>query len=228
MDYGFQVIGDHGIVQIDQDHLNYALWAKTIVMPVTEHTWEFVTDYRATILAPATNSYVVAISSSDPVAVLSAVSGSVTVSTRERGVIVTIYLFTAIPPGTSEYGLQVFTASGATAYDSNLKYMRVVYSGNTANRNPEPFEDYASMSSLPLGNYAVVSAVSRQYVHYRPLPYADGYVYCTDYYNVTRYGYELRSLPYTGFHIIGGPTDVSVFWSLTGQQVLMIDVTEVW
>jgi hypothetical protein len=222
MPAGFQIINDSGVVQVDQDFKNYALYSKTTISSWS-NSWNSGTGssvYSASVSVPASGSYVVALVT-DSTSYAAVMYGSTIMAYRSTSGFpsVTAYVFAAPGASGATSGLQVFDAAGEVAFDAALKYMRVAYAGPIPSRalpNDVPY----TYSGLASGSYAVLQSFSRQRYVYSPGVPGSWQVW-RDFYRSTATGFEVRN---SGFAV--GPGNASGFADqLTGGPVLLIDVS---
>ena len=118
MTAGIQVKGSHGVLQIDELYKNLSKTAKGTVS-------------GSSLALSGVTTPVLALRTTDTGGVLigtiSISSGTVTYSFRTGPVSTTYYLFDT-PPATAlhGFGFQVFTAAGATAFDTSAEYLKIV------------------------------------------------------------------------------------------------------
>lgn len=130
MPEGIQVIGSHGIVQIDSEYRNLAFLSKHTL---TTNLALNVDSSQVSLALTGRTTPVVAIRSTMPVIVISVFKPNATDWTFTfiaKGAIGTqfdVYVFDVPPaPPTNGSGLQVFTSTGLCAFDSSRKGMVVV------------------------------------------------------------------------------------------------------
>jgi hypothetical protein len=222
MPAGFQIINDGGVVQVDQDFKNYALFSKTTISswPSNWNSGTGASVYSASVSVPASGSYVIALVT-DSTSYASVMYGGTVMAYRSTSGLpsVTAYVFAAPGASGASSGLQVFDAAGQVVFDAALKYMRVVYAGAIPSRSLPNDVPY-TYSGLPSGSYAVVQSFSRQHYVYSPGVPGSWQVW-RDFYRSAATGFEVRN---SGFAT--GPGNASGFAEqLVGGPVLLIDVS---
>lgn len=220
MPAGFQIINDSGVVQVDQDYKNYALYSKTTITSWSS-SWNSGTGgtvFSAAVPIPPSGSYVIALITSGASSASVMYGGTVMATAPSGTPTVTAYVFAAPTASGSTSGVQVFDASGGVVFDSALKYMRVVYAGTIPSRSLPNDVPY-TYSGLAAGNYAVVMSFSRQhYVYTTGVP--GFWVVYRDFYATSGNGFTVNN---SGFAT--GPGNASGFAEqLSGGPVLLIDV----
>lgn len=119
MPAGFQVWGDHGFLQIDQDYRNYALVAKGTN---AVHGPPTITDPVAPVLVLYSTAGGVV-----PVGItISGTTWGWNVVSSPAGVDYEWYIYDVPPPSTATFGLVIYNAAGEVAFDATRKYMRVI------------------------------------------------------------------------------------------------------
>lgn len=120
MAQGLQIIGDHGVVQIDQDYSNLVMIAKGT------HSWSAY-DGSFTLTLPTVATPLLAIRTSTPVWVYTnnAIGTTSYVFYSSSAGSCTYYLFDKSIAATGSHGLQVFKANGELAYHSSWPILRI-------------------------------------------------------------------------------------------------------
>jgi hypothetical protein len=126
MTAGFQAINQNNFVQIDQDYKNYLLYETRTINCTTPTRNAYYTDVD---LAYGVDAFIAYVDSDYACHSVVSVSGN-TVRYRffklgSAGAI-TIVVFRVSPPAISQFGLQVFDASGALVFDALMPYMRIL------------------------------------------------------------------------------------------------------
>lgn len=183
MPAGFQVFGDHGSVQIDQNFINYSLLQKGDVWVDTYVANINYTQISVNAIAPilcirnTTGNYVA-------VAYMTR-SGS-TFTWRlaaTAGTTITYYVFDQIPNNQAATGLTVFDASGRVTFSSDYDPMRIVavnqlndtftaYNAGWANSFPQSWgAPYSGTFAVAIASPRIVQAAIGNGMSYI---YADG------------------------------------------------------
>lgn len=148
MPAGFQVIGSHGFVQIDENFVNFVFKQKGSVA---------VNSYPGTpgTITVTANYPMLCIRSSGYVAIRkAAVSGNTYTYTLYGSGAETIswYLFDVVPPVASAAGITVYKADGTVAFSSDYSPMRVVAAGQSA--SGDILDGGTSVAAPYAGNFA--------------------------------------------------------------------------
>lgn len=126
MPAGFQAINQDNFVQIDQDYRNYLLFDTLTVNCTTPTRSAYYTDVD---LPYGVDAFIAYLDSDYACHSVVSVNGS-TVRYRFFKLgspgLVKIAVFRISPPAGSQYGMQVFDASGALVFDALMPYMRII------------------------------------------------------------------------------------------------------
>ena len=132
MTAGFQIINDSGIVQVDQDYKNVGLSAKGTLSGVYDHTPSGTTRpvYTYTLDVSAYSFPIVAIDATFPVAGYPRTqsTGIYKFISNQAGSF-NYYIFSLTSPqyySTENVGVQVFNGDGTLAFDSRIRYPKLV------------------------------------------------------------------------------------------------------
>lgn len=164
MPAGLQVFNDTGIVQIDQDWLNFALVEKGSVSLDTSLGGGWGNAYYGEFTRSGLINPVVAFRANgdQAVSILNSVVSGANRTFRFVGLggeTVTWYLFDSVDVTgvTDNYGLEVFRADGARAFHSSVPCMRVAGQATGASLSLPAGRDYAVVQSATRINKISVS-----------------------------------------------------------------------
>ena len=217
MAYGFQVINTDGVVQVDQDYKNYALYSKTVLTGSFGGSSINTSD---PLPVPSTGTYIIALQTNST-SYAARVYGSTiaSYSTTASPPVVTAYVFAAPSTSAEAHGLRVFNSAGEVVFDSGLKYMRVVYAGYIPDISASGGGPPYTYSGLASGSYAFVQAFSRQLYSYSGGAPGSFTVF-RDWYQSRSTGFEVRN----GLFVSGPGSTTGFGNQLSGGPVMMIDV----
>lgn len=128
---GFRTISSNGdVVQIDQDFKNFALKEKATITTDTNLSTASgkESSYKSVTFSNSFTYPIIATYSTTPVFMIEQTStGATFVAKGLSGQSITYYVFDQPPttPPSTGFGAKIMLANGETAYNSNLKYMRV-------------------------------------------------------------------------------------------------------
>lgn len=149
MGYGLQVVGAHGVTQIDQDFVNLAVVAKgTLNLPAyngiaADGQPNGLATAQLTVGGVSRPMLFIRTSGNVPVAVASNGGVPTVTYTFYNPSAVTIYWYvfdeTSAGPG-ADYGLTVYTAGGTLAYASNWSVLRLGAVGSIPNADSNTYD----------------------------------------------------------------------------------------
>lgn len=157
MPAGFQVIGDHGVVQIDENYTNMGLRHRGQAA-LTGLSDLVVTDVDTPLLCIKSPNMAVML--------VGATRSGSTITYRLASAAGTIdwYVFDkmrAPPAGSSGAGLQVYTSAGVLAFDSTNPPMRIVGITDLPNAQQGVYPPPPGSITAPAGDYAACLSFSR-------------------------------------------------------------------
>lgn len=161
MSYGLQIVGSHGVTQIDENYTNLAL----IATGGASFTTASAGGFGGSITLPTVATPLLAIKSSTPVYMTSdnAIPNTTYSFFAASAGSLTYYLFDQSTSTNGEtWGLQVFNASGAMTYHSSWKILRIGAIGSTPSGSLSTTPGLPVTLSAPYaGSWAAVQASLR-------------------------------------------------------------------
>ena len=222
MTAGIQVWGDHGYRQIDDTYANLAFMVKlTATMGAASGQGSFCSvQYNG-------RNPVIAIRAGFPLALLGGSFDGVTytwtfgTNANAAGASFDVYVFDSAT-SSGNFGLQVFKDDGSVAFDSNLKYMRVMAAVSPPANTPGYGSNW-EYNGLPAGTYAVAFSSCRTGVY--SIPFTD-VIYVADQVYITPAGAGIRLQGYgnKGIWDQGDGNGLQIETSVTSQLVI-VDVS---
>lgn len=166
MPAGFQVIGDHGVVQIDENYTNMGL----------RHRGQAALTGLSDLVVTDVDTPLLCIKSPNMAVMLVGATRSgntITYRLSSAAGAIDWYVFDkmrAPPAGSSGAGLQVYTSAGALAFDSTNPPMRIAGITDLASAQQGVYPPPPGAITAPAGDYAACLSFSRVYATYGGQP----------------------------------------------------------